>query len=208
MLYTNLYTKYLRTETIIARTSSLCDLARDKQQKSKSSNRHKMKKYILLIIPFLSLSMVSRAQMAQFQALFIYNFAKSTNWPVEDASKSLLICVIGDNEVANELYKLGSKRIGARSLVVKEVATVQDIDDAQIVYLGKSKANQATKVTQAIEGKKALFVSGQGGQCAFGASICFVTQGAKLLYEISPANIKRQNLVVSQRIIDIGNVVS
>ena len=46
------------------------------------------------------------AQMAQFQALYIYNFAKNISWPAEDASKDLVITVIGDNELGSELTKL------------------------------------------------------------------------------------------------------
>lgn len=151
---------------------------------------------------------VAHAQLAQFQALYIYNFAKNIGWPADDANKDLIITVIGDNDLSAELRKLSStKTIGSRKVVVKESATANGIVKSDIVYLGESKAGQINTLLSAQEGNKNLIVCGKNGQCAQGAGIAFLSEGGKLKFEISNKNIAKRGLQVSQKLMQLGTAV-
>lgn len=151
---------------------------------------------------------VCKAQMAQFQALYIYNFAKNIGWPAEDNSKDLVITVIGDNDLAAELNKLAAtKSIGARKVVVKESATTSGIQKSDIVFLGEAKAAQIGSLITAQEGNKNLIVSGKKGQCGQGAGISFLSEAGKLKFEISNKNISKRGLQVSQKLLQLGTEV-
>ncbi len=165
-------------------------------------------KKILFICAVLYTFCTASAQMAQFQALYIYNFAKNIGWPAEDASKELVITVIGDNGLAAELNKLAaSKAIGARKVVVKESATPTGIQKSDIICLGESKSSQIGTLVSAQEGNKNLIVSCKKGQCAQGAGISFLSEGGKLKFEISNKNISRRGLQVSQKLLQLGTEV-
>lgn len=151
---------------------------------------------------------VCKAQMAQFQALYIYNFAKNIGWPSEDGSKDLVITVVGDNDLAAELNKLAAtKTIGSRKVVVKESATTNGIQKSDIVFLGESKSSQIASLITAQEGNKNLIVSGKNGQCGQGAGIAFLSEGGKLKFEISNKNISKRGLQVSQKLLQLGTEV-
>lgn len=150
-------------------------------------------------------SVAANAQIAQFQALYIYNFAKNIGWPSEDAQKELVITVIGDNDLAAELNKLAAtKAIGSRKVTIKESATAQGLQKSDIIYLGESKSSMISNLVSAQEGNKNLIVCGKKGLCGQGAGISFMSEGGKLKFEISNKNISKRGLVVSQKLVQLG----
>lgn len=162
-------------------------------------------KKLLFIGLLLTVCSVCRAQMAQFQALYIYNFAKNIGWPSEDASRELIITVIGDNDLAAELNKLAAtKTIGSRKVLVKEAATPNGLMKSDIIYLGESKASQIGTLVSAQEGNTNLIVSGKKGQCGNGACISFLSEDGKLKFEICEKNIASRKLQVSQKLVSLG----
>ena len=166
-----------------------------------------MKKIILTVLLALSV-FGAKAQMSQFQALYIYNFAKNIGWPAEDASKDLVITVIGYNGLATELNKLAAtKAIGSHKVVIKESATANGIQKSDIVCLGEAKSSQIGALISAQEGNKNLIVSCKKGQCAQGAGISFLSEGGKLKFEISNKNISKRGLQVSQKLLQLGTEV-
>lgn len=166
-------------------------------------------KSLVIVGLVLTVSSFAKAQMAQFQALYIYNFAKNINWPAEDAQKELVVTVIGDNELVGELSKLAqTKKIGARKVVVKESATVNGLAKSDIIYLGESKSSNIATLVSNQKGNKTLIVSGKKGHCASGAGVSFVMNGAKLGFEISNNNISTAGLQVSKKLLDLGTEVN
>ena len=164
-----------------------------------------MKRTFLLLTLLMLFCGISKAQIAQFQALYIYNFAKNTGWPAEDSNKELVITVIGDNQLATELNKLAAtKSIGARKVVIKEASTTSGIQKSDIIFLGEAKSNQINSLMSAQNGHKNLIVCGKKGLCAQGAGISFLSEGGKLKFEISNKNISRRGLQVSQKMLTLG----
>lgn len=153
-------------------------------------------------------ALAAEAQMAQFQALYIYNFAKNIGWPAKDADKELVITVIGDGDLSAELNKLAAtKTIGTRKVIVKESTTINGIQKSDIIVLGEAKSGQIGSLMSAQNGNTNLIVSGKKGQCGNGAGISFLSEGGKLKFEISNKNISNRGLQVSQKLLSLGTQV-
>lgn len=99
-----------------------------------------MRKLILFVFA-LMLCAAAPAQMAKFQALYLFQFAKNTSWPQEDAGKPFVIAVIGDNALSSELRAVvNNKKVGDRPVKVVESATATGLPKSDIIYLGESKS--------------------------------------------------------------------
>ena len=147
-------------------------------------------------------------QMSKFQALYLFQFAKNTNWPVEDDSKPFSITVVGDNSVASELKAVvGNKTIGSRKISVSSSATATGLPKSDIIYLGESKSAAISQLVSAQAGNKVLIVSGTSGHCSQGAGISFVANGGKLNFEIHEGNIAKHGLKVTPKLVSLGTAV-
>lgn len=166
-----------------------------------------MRKLILMVFA-LMLCATAPAQMAKFQALYLFQFAKNTSWPQEDAGKPFVITVIGDNALTSELRTVVSnKKVGDRPVKVVESATASGLQKSDIIYLGESKSSQISSLIAAQANNKVLIVSGTKGQCAQGAGISFVPDGGKLQFEIHEGNIAKNGLKVAPKLVTLGRQV-
>lgn len=166
-----------------------------------------MKKFILTCA-FVFVCIFASAQMAQFQALYIYNFAKNVSWPQEDSNKDLSITIIGDNDLFSELSKLAkTKMIGTRKVVVNQSATATGLPKSDIIYLGETKSSLIGSLVSAQQGNKTLIVCGKKDQCANGAGISFLNVNGKLNFQISNKNISSHGLQISNKLVTLGIAV-
>ena len=166
-----------------------------------------MRKLILLVFA-ISICSAASAQMAKFQALYLFQFAKNTSWPQEDAGKPFVIAVIGDNSLSSELRTVvNNKKVGDRPVRVVESATASGLPKSDIIYLGESKSSQIGSLIVAQANIKALIVSGTTGQCAQVGGISFVPDGGKLQFEIHEGNIAKNVLKVTPKLVTLGRQV-
>ena len=165
-------------------------------------------KKILPILAATLLCICAQAQMAKFQALYLFQFAKNTSWPTENEGKSFVITIIGDNSVATERKAIvNNKTIGSRKITVGESPTATGLPKSDIIYLGEAKSSQIATLVSAQKSNKVLIVSGTKGHCANGAGIAFSPEGGKLNFEIHETDIAKNGLKVTPKLVSLGHAV-
>lgn len=166
-----------------------------------------MKKILLFIVVFtFGTTTITWSQLAKIKSVFILNFAKNTGWP-ESATKGsdFVITVIGDKEISQELEALGKlKKINGKTLVVKSVKQLNEIEASHIIYVGSSKSNTMSSVSASQKNNPVLLISDKKGLYTQGAGICFILINGKLKFEIKPENIERRGLKVSSKLVSLG----
>ena len=153
-----------------------------------------MKRILFLLTALISCSFAT-AQMAKFQALYIFQFAKNTSWPLDNALSSELKSIVNN------------KKVGDRPLKVLDAPTAAGLPKSDIIYLGESKSSQISSLVSAQANNKVLIVSGTKGHCALGAGIAFVANGGKLQFEIHEGNIAKNGLKVTPKLVTLGHQV-
>ncbi|PWD99549.1 YfiR family protein [Marinilabilia rubra] len=167
-----------------------------------------MKKLFFLMLMSLVLTTTVSAQMSQFKALFLYNFAKNVNWPSHSAGNDFVITVIGNDELASELKSLAKlRKIGNSSLIVKESNNADGIEDSHIIYVSASQSSLMPIVASYQKDNPVLLVAGKQGLCSQGAGISFFTSGGKLNFEVCPRNVESHGLKLAQKLIALGSLV-
>jgi hypothetical protein len=169
-----------------------------------------MKKiHILSLFLCLCVWYSANAQDEKFKALFMYNFTKYIEWPAGQRQGNFVIGVIGNPLLAVELNTIaGKQKVGTQTIVVKTFNSVDEIDNCQIIYLGRTKCNLINSVLDKLTGKNTLIITDKEGMALHGAGINYVMDGDRLKYEVNRTNIEKKGLVVSNALLALGISVS
>jgi PAS domain S-box-containing protein len=162
---------------------------------------------IFIICCAQSINMIAQ-QLERHQAItaYIYNFAKNVQWQNEEAIKEFHFLIIGeDKNVLQEMTTLSKvKTLRNKPIRVSSSAAIENIDEAQLIYIGKDKEKYVVELFDKIEGKNILLVS-DGYQDKRLIMINFIeSEKGTLRFEINKANIINQHLRIMEDMILLG----
>jgi len=158
-----------------------------------------------LMVPFIFVKQ-SNAQEEKFKAIFIYNFTKYIDWPMNSKS-DFIIAIIGKSPLEGELKNIAAKmKVGNKTIVVKSFLSVNEVDNAQMIYIADRKADLASIVAKS-KTLNCLLISNSTNSCQQGAGINFILKNGNLGFEISEKNIKMCGLQVNSSLMALGTSV-
>src|SRR5690242_6782095 len=116
----------------------------------------------------------AKAQTTNYQvyALFVVNIAKYSSWP--NASGDMEITVIGKSKVYDELLKQNGKNVNGHVIKVKQVESVGEIGQPNILYVADGKSGAIDEIVQVTQGKPVMVITEQENLFKKGAGFSFV----------------------------------
>ena len=139
------------------------------------------------------------------KAAYLYRFAAYVEWPQETvAAGPFVIVVVGDHGIANELRRLVPEhQINKQVVQVKEVTTVAQIGNAQILYVGTG--NDAILRSLAAGARHSmLVVSDDERGLDLGSVLNFVTVDNRVRFEVSLSAADRAQLKISADLLSVA----
>jgi hypothetical protein len=166
-------------------------------------NKAKFSRFLFVSLIFFSLIIKVNAQEEKFKAIFIYNFTKHVSWPVRPGN--FIISVLGNDDIIPEIEGIASKRmVGNLKIEVNKVNTPADIANCNIIFIPQGKSNMIAQVVEKAIARNILVITEKQNACSLGSDINFVSNGGKITFEISKANIEKYGLKVSGDLIQLG----
>jgi hypothetical protein len=168
----------------------------------------KVGKFILLIAFFVLVQNQAYCQDYKFHKVYIYNFAKNIQWPTAQQSGDFVIGVLGKSEITTELQSLAdTKTLGTQKIVVKTFATVNDVSDCHMLFIGQANSKALTELSSKIGGKPVVIVTEKSGLCKQGSGINFVLVDNKLKYELNKTILDKSGVKVSAELARLAATV-
>ena len=138
----------------------------------------------------------------RLKALMVYQFATKIDWPTQYKSGSFVIGVYGNDELYEEIEKNhGSKPVGTQSIRVKKYTSLADIDRCHILLIDKSKSGYIKQLVRKFKPYSTLVVSESNSGLQDGATINFIVQNNRNIFELSKSNAQSSKLIISQYIL-------
>ena len=139
----------------------------------------------------------------QVKAAFLYHFGTYVQWPAgAPADDAITIAVLGDDEVAAQLAQfLPGRRIQERPVEVRTLARIDELGDAEVLFIGREQNPRLTQLIAALAGRPTLVVTDDDNGLDRGAMVNFQLVDSRVRFEISVPRAEEAGLTLSSRLL-------
>lgn len=137
------------------------------------------------------------------KAAFLYHFTTYVNWPESALSDDVFtIAVLGSEAVADELAVfLPGHAIQGRPMRVRRVASIDDLNGAEVLYIGPGENRRLARHLKAVGSRPLLVVTDDPNGLQNGAMINFRIVDERVRFEISLNSAHQAGLELSSRLL-------
>ncbi len=159
---------------------------------------HKAVLISLILISLFNLNAKAQTQVEDAYALFIYNIAKYSSWPVE--SQDFVIGVMGNNAVANALGNLSkSKKINGKQMIVETYSATEKIKTPNILFVGDSKSRFLKLIFEKTAGQPIMIITEKNKTSLSDVCVSFnVDSGNRLKFLVNDGALTQRKLKMAQ----------
>lgn len=139
------------------------------------------------------------------KALFIYNFTKYIEWPVEKDHSHIVIGFYGPSAVIEELKKIcANKKVKDRELEIREANDVNEAEKCDIFFIPRNESTVFKYLNEQLQGKGVLIVTEEKGMAQKGSSINIIEVDDKIRFELNENSVKQAGLKISSQLLTLA----
>lgn len=144
----------------------------------------------------------------QLKAVFLLNFARYVQWPVEvlPEGEPIDICVLGRDPFGSFLGELESRQAQGRAVRTWPITSTNDAGRCEVIFIAASEERRMTLVLRdlASMSASALTVSDIDGFVDAGGGIGLVTEDDRIRFDINRDTLRRLHLDVSAQLLKLA----
>jgi hypothetical protein len=141
-------------------------------------------------------STLTKDQENEKKSLFIYNFTKHIEWPIEYNGTEFIIGVSGDDQTIKQLETfMNQKKVSGKKIVVEKYKKGARYN---LVYITSPDSKSFETIKNAVRKNKTILVTDDYVQ---GSHIAFSVELDKVKYTVDKPEIEKTGLKVAQELI-------
>lgn len=154
-------------------------------------------------------SVKAQVDMNQAHSLFLYNFAKYSEFPSK-TNGSFKITILGSSSVYSKLKKtVSNRKIHGQSVVVKNITSLKslknEINNTSILFVSMSKSSLIQEIVKLTKGKPILIITEKSGLHQQGACVSFIVQNSKLKFQVNTDTLSTRNLKIARAMLNFAH---
>jgi hypothetical protein len=146
----------------------------------------------------------------EIKAAYLYNFINYIEWP-ENAfpapGGTIVVGIVGQSPFGAALAVLNGKQVKGRTVALKQITDIKDLDQCQIVFINSSEKAHVPELLEKLKESRVLTVSEIDGFAQDGGIINFISEHNKVRFEINPDAARRLGLNISSELLKLAKVV-
>jgi len=114
---------------------------------------------------------------------------------------------VGQSPFGSALAVLNGKQVKGRTVTLKQISDIKDLDQCQIVFINSSEKAHVPELLGKLKESRVLTVSEIDGFAQDGGIINFISEHNKVRFEINPDAARRLGLNISSELLKLAKVV-
>jgi hypothetical protein len=147
----------------------------------------------------------------QVKAVFLFNFAHFIEWPTDSFRRPdapFVIGIFGTDPFGSTLDDVvRGETIDRHPLLVKRFHDPGDIEDCNILFIGRTDPARADEALFALKGRSVLTVGDSDGSDRHGVVIRLFTENNRIRLRIDLAAAKAGNLTISSNLLRSAEII-
>ena len=144
----------------------------------------------------------------KFHSIFIYNFSKFIQWPMEYKKGDFVIGVLGSSPVTKHLEAMAvSKKVGNQSFSIVSYKKPSDIEKCHILYIPTNQSSLLEECKTNLAGTATLIITDKPGLGQDGSGINFLIVDGKPKFELNKSAAEERNLKVSTELAKLAILI-
>ncbi len=142
---------------------------------------------------------------------FLFNFARYIEWPegtFAAPDSPIVFGILGDSAFF-EAFRAGAqnKAAGNRGIEIREVESLPEISDVQILFVGASRKADEGKVLAALDGAPVFTISDSEGFAEDGGIAHFFMREQSIRFTINQRAARESGLKISSKLLRFATLV-
>jgi len=178
-----------------------------------SGARSIIKRLLILATLLFGVRVEAQAPMgeSQVKAMFVYNFLKFVEWPVDTslgARDPFVVVIIGEGATADATEQfLGTRAIGDRPLYVRRIRWDQSLAGARAALVVERDAKKLHRVLDAAAAAGVLTIGEGEDFTTSGGVIALLVEDRKVRFDVDTSAAQLAGLRVSSKILALSHAV-
>jgi hypothetical protein len=148
---------------------------------------------------------------SQVKAMFVYNFLKFVEWPVDASAGTkdpFVVLIIGEGVTADATERfLESKTIGDRPLVVRRIRWDQSLVGARAAFIVEQDAKKLRRILEAAAAAGVLTIGEGESFTTRGGVIGLLVEDRKVRFDVDTTAAQVARLRVSSKLLALTHAV-
>jgi hypothetical protein len=159
----------------------------------------------VLVFGLSSFQLKNEISEPTIKALFIYNFTKYVEWPIEKDPAHIVIGFYGPSAVIDELKKICvNKKVKDRNVEIRQANDVSEAEKCDIFFIPQNENSVFKYLNDQLQGKGVLIVTEEKGMAQKGAAINIIEQDNKIRFELNENSVKQAGLKISSQLLSLA----
>ena len=169
---------------------------------------------LMILILVGSLPLPAQAQENReylIKAGFLYNLAKFLDYPAGSFKSDrdpFILLIYGTDPFGSALEAIRDKPVKGRRLIVKQAQRLDQLEEAQMVYISSSEKKNLKSIFTALSGRPVLTVSDLSSFAEAGGMVGLVTSEEKIKLEINLESLKPTRVTVDFQLLKLAKIVA